>query len=715
MSESHKYYKGYVYQSGELSVFPRSMPPGFRPEYALITADNIDAVTEAVSRTDTISFDTETTSLYIDELVLVSFSFAFDGGNYVCITSHTDASVCYAEYDKVRMLVHTILSRKHLFLFNARFDLRVIDKALDLSFRQYDAIDDQSLVFLSDTNLKMPSLKWSEKFFLGVDAPSFDHTVGDLNIQETDPYKLAQYSAYDSWGTLELGKMFYPELSKRYPLVTHLDRKIIPALMYFENEEFAISREVLLDIQQQASERSKELQELIYDAVGVFLLTSSKQLIAKLVALGYDTGERTKTGQMQVGIDQLRNIQDVDFIEWIIEYKKMAKLLSSYISPMLRRLDLGLPFRFHYILNNAPTMRLAAGAFAKPKKKADQNTHFFVDMNFQSISKPKMVNRRIDWDPQDLRVTYSDTGRYLVEMGSPKLNLRRSFVPPSEDFIYCAIDFAGQELRIAASMSGEPVWIDAFRHGKDIHAETAKKIWGEDNYDKNKRKMAKIANFAILYGGGVYTLMNKLKMSEPDAAQFLKDFKAALPTLFKWIDRVRATARSQGYVLSAYGLPRRLSYFYRQGGGAAGFADRSSVNTQIQGSAGMIIRLALTRLYDRIGSPFPGKCKGDFHGDVFFRGTVHDELDFVVRRSRFREFLDAVIPMMVSTIPKDWPIPMEVEVSVGENWGEMIAIDHLHPDLLPKEVEEHEAVSLAPDDEWASYGFDELEEDEEDE
>jgi DNA polymerase-1 len=703
--------KDYVFQPGELPLYPKKLPPGFIPQWSLVNDDNIASITSLVESAERVSFDTETTSLYLDELLLVSFSFSVKDYNFVCIVNHSDDSVCTHDADAVLTLVHAILSRPVCFLFNARFDLSVVDKCLLLPFSQYRPVDVQSLVFIADTNVKMPSLKWCEQYFLGIEAPSFAAMKGEvINLQYVDPYRLGEYSAYDSFGTLALGNMFYDLIMSRYKFVAELDRKLIPALMYFERSEFNISKEELLSISDQAKEKALEMQLKIYEAVGPFLLTSPKQLGAKLVELGYDTGERTKTGQMAVSIKVLENHRNVEFISWYIDYKKLVKLTSAYVQPLLRRAELGHPYRFHYILNNAPTMRLAAGAYSKPKKKALQQTHFFTDMNFQSISKPKMTERRIDWDPNTLEVTFSETGKYLVEAGSPSLNLRKAFIPGDPDFVACAIDFAGQELRIAANMSGEPVWINAFNSGADIHAETAKTIWGAANYDKNKRKSAKTANFGVLYGGSTFFLMQGLHLSEPEALKFIKDYKAALPQLFRWIDSVHATARRQGYVISPYGLPRRLSYYYRMGGGSASFADRSSVNTLVQGSAGIIIRIALTRLYSLIG---PG---GKFHGDVLFRGTVHDELDFIVRRSVFREFLKDVIPLMTNTVPKSWPVPMEVEVSVGPNWGELVAIDHSHPDLLPKVVDAKPTeVREDGDEEWLSYDEDLDDEDFEDE
>ena len=714
---ANKYSAGltYLFQPGETSIRQQLPMPSFVPPFQYLTTDSqYDEIMADLDSVQTVSFDTETTSLQIDELVMVSFSFAYHSKVWVCLVNHIDTSLCFTDYAKLKALVWKILTRPVPFLFNARFDLRVGNKTFQINHFAVSPVDVQSLIFIADSNQKMPKLKNSSRFFLGVNPPDLPPEWLGVAMQAAPLPAFGQYGAWDAYNTLKLGEMFYSEIFQRYPLVAKLDRKLIPALMWFEDSEFDIDRTQLLVVQQEATSRMLVLQEKIYDSVGVFLLTSTQQLTGKLKSLGYDTGEVTATGQMSVKISALQKLGDVDFVTWVIEYKKLAKLNSSYIQPMLKRLDLGLPFRFHYILNNAPTMRLAAGAYNKSGKKADQQHHYFVDLNFQSVSKPKMVNRRVDWNPNTFEIKFHDEGQYLVEAGSPSLNLRKSFVPPSPDFLSSAIDYAGQELRIAANLSGESVWIEAFAEGRDIHAETAIRIWGAANYDKNKRKKAKIANFLIVYGGNEFTLMDKLGMSEAEAKEFFASYKAALPRLFAWCEQVHAIARRQGYVVNSYGMPRRLSFYYRQGGGVARFADRTAVNTLIQGAAGIIIRIGLTRLYERIAPRLTDTLKSDFYGDVLFRGTVHDELDFAIRKTRFREFLEVIVPLMVNTTPNNWVIPMDVETSVGPNWGELFPIDYKDPDLHPIEVEDKAAATVnSPAD--GDELFDDFEVEDEDE
>jgi hypothetical protein len=343
-------------------------------------------------------------------------------------------------------------------------------------------------------------------------------------------------------------------------------------------------------------------------------------------------------------------------------------------------------------LNNVPTGRLAAGSYsAKNVKKSEKHTHYYCDMNFQALSKPMQIKRTVYYNEETYQITYEppapDVARdwlkpYLVETGLNLLNLRKAFVSPGPDWLCMCIDFSGQELRIAANLSLEEVWIDALLHGRDLHEETAKAIWGAENYDKNKRKKAKVASFACLFGGNAYTLSKKLGISMAEAEDFYRKYQAALPRLFQWFDEVHNKARRFGYVITPFSVPRRLKFYYSLGRKYAGYADRSAVNTIVQGSAGMMMRICLIKIHDLINLP-----GGLFYGDAMFRGTIHDEIDFVVKKSRLKEFVDVITGIMEGSGKKDWRVPMEVEVSIGNNWGEVFPIDHKHYPFMPKTVD----------------------------
>lgn len=696
---------GYTFQAGETNLRRAPQRLGFKPTYKVLLDEDLGWFTELVHSVDRVSFDTETTALYIDTLTPVSMNMTVAGENYIAYMKHHKAPVL-RDPMAWRNVVHYMLTKPRCYMFNAPFDLLVVRKQWDLPVGIYEPIDAQSLVFLADTNIKLPNLKDSERFFLGVDPPDFSW-FGEA-ILDADPDELNLYQAFDSWGTFMLGELLYDELNPRYSLAVQADRKIIGPVTSFSDEEFDLDVEHLEKLHDEVVEEIEKVVSGIHTEVGPFNIASNQAVGKKLLELGYDTGVRTKPtpknplGAMSVASKALAGLRDCPLADKITAWRKLSKLSSSYIQPLMFRVTHGLPIRFRYMLNNVPTMRLSASGYsAKTVKKSERNRNYYMDMNFQAISKPKQEVRKVWYDPISLWSTYdqaegeaSGLPSYWVETGSNRMDLRKAFVPPGkkwdpykpgqeapdDEWVYCPIDFAGQELRIAGSLSGETVWIKAFAEGRDIHTETAKAIWGPENYNKNLRKKAKIASFLIIYGGGAHTLSSQMGMTIAEAEDFIQKYMTALPRLASWIQETRAKARRCGFIITPFKVPRRLSYYYRMGKSWAGYADRSAVNTNVQGSAGMMIRIALIRLYKIIGQDMQTK----YRGDVRFRGCIHDELDFAIRKSRFVEFINEVTELMVSTAPKTWAIPMDVEVSIGRNWGEVFPVDHHSYPFMPK-------------------------------
>lgn len=160
---------------------------------------------------------------------------------------------------------------------------------------------------------------------------------------------------------------------------------------------------------------------------------------------------------------------------------------------------------------------------------------------------------------------------------------------------------SAQELRIPANLSREPVWVNAFTSGGDVHKSTAISIWGEENYNKDYRKMAKGANFSILYGAMAQSFAENpmYHMNLTEAEEFYNKYKKALPTLFVWEERLQRRGRREGYVSTYFGRPRRVKGYFDNG--QISFANRTIVNTVVQGCHVYDNRILTDRGYRKIG------------------------------------------------------------------------------------------------------------------
>ena len=223
-----------------------------------------------------------------------------------------------------------------------------------------------------------------------------------------------------------------------------------------------------------------------------------------------------------------------------------------------------------------------------------------------------------------------------------------------------------QELRITANMSHEPVWETAFAEGRDVHKSTAEAVWGVENYNKDMRKRAKSVNFSVVYGAQAASFNDPFYgiHSLAEAEEFYENYKSKLPTLFQWIDRKQRQGRKNGTTYTYFGRPRRVKGYFDNGNFA--FANRTITNTQIQGTASDILKLVICRLWKKLlNTP-------EYHDDVRFLMTIHDEIQFGVRASRLNEITGIIEDCMLVHLP-EWKVDIITEASFGFSSGGLFA------------------------------------------
>jgi DNA polymerase-1 len=200
--------------------------------------------------------------------------------------------------------------------------------------------------------------------------------------------------------------------------------------------------------------------------------------------------------------------------------------------------------------------------------------------------------------------------------------------------------------------------------------------------------MAKIANFLIIYGGSAFTLSQSLGIDLAQAEFIVNQMKESIPTLFKWVEETQRKARQQGFLVNAYGLPRQLAPYYRMGESWASFADRTAVNTLVQSCGSVIIRIVLRKLWELIKNKYPTT--------VQFLATIHDEVNFRVKKSVLLAFLEDLERIMVGANHPEWEVKAGVEHSIGRNWAEVVAVS------LVRDSEGH-VVAVVPKGEKADH------------
>ena len=297
--------------------------------------------------------------------------------------------------------------------------------------------------------------------------------------------------------------------------------------------------------------------------------------------------------------------------------------------------------------------------------------------------------------------SYDEEGKHIipddptyigwVEGMDDDLNIRMAISPKmledsgDDEFLYTSFDYAAEELRIAANLSREPNWVKAFTSGDDIHKSTACAIWGEEHYNRDYRKMAKYANFSILYGASSHSLYADSRYgfkSLQEAEDFYNKYKKALPTLFQWQDRLIYSARRKGMLQTFFGRPRRLRSYYENK--QIGFANRSAGNTSVQGVAGDILKMVMIKLWRALFN------NEEFKNDVAWRVAIHDEIGYTIRATKLMRILKIIKETQSVKLP-EWPVEIITDPSVGWSMGRvydfhMVEDDselgyHFEPDL----------------------------------
>lgn len=463
------------------------------------------------------AFDTETTGLDFEEIDLVGYSFCLDGKTaYYVPVYHFQYGGNLGE-ESVKFIYERMCEAKKVFMYNMRYDARIMEyygykeNKADLDKRRWmyakfdmskvDYYDVSVPVWLADTNQKYPSLKWSSLHFLGIEQLHFDEVIENAGsffyLNPSENQDTVFYAAADALCTFLLATATV----KYFTEAKHsakFDNLMLYPLLHYENERIWLDGDVLKNLYIIATDRVDKMERDVYAMIGGQInLNSPVQVAQAFERLGIDTGERTSKGTMSVGIKILADlpkeyVEKFPALKSYINYKKTAKLISSYIKPLMKEYERRGYCRFAYKTTEVPTGRLACGK--------DGKNSFFTAVNAQSLPKPHVKMEDV-FDLGDRNLfskkdniimgykfvysSYDEEGKHIipddpayigwVEGMDDDLNIRMAISPKmledsnDDEFLYTSFDYAAEELRIAANLSREPNWVDAFVHGDDIH------------------------------------------------------------------------------------------------------------------------------------------------------------------------------------------------------------------------------------------------------
>jgi len=420
------------------------------------------------------------------------------------------------------------------------------------------------------------------------------------------------------------------EMKKRNLISVYEDIEVplLPVLDAMEKRGVKIDRKYLEDLGKKYKATLADLEKGIWkDAGQEFNIASPKQLgeiLFDKLALKPLRQKKTAGGAKSTKESELEKMRDMHpIIGKILDYRELAKLVSTYIDVILAGLDENDRLHTTFIQTGAATGRMAS-----------QN--------------PGLQNVPIK----------SELGR----------NIRKAFIT-DKGYTLVSCDYSQMELRIAAFMSGDEKMIEIFRDGIDVHAAVASQVFGVplDEVTKEQRRKAKVINFGILYGMGVNALRQNLGGDRAEAQEFYNAYFANFSRLAAYLDEVKAETERKGYTETFFGRRRYFEGIKSRLPFIRAMAERMAINAPIQGTEADIIKIAMAKIADFLESE--GYTK---KGDAYMLLQVHDELVFEIKDGLVAKLVPEILSLMESPIdPKDAKgVVMASEANVGDNWND---------------------------------------------
>ncbi|WKN28587.1 DNA polymerase I [Apilactobacillus kunkeei] len=405
--------------------------------------------------------------------------------------------------------------------------------------------------------------------------------------------------------------------NNQWDLYTDVELPLTFVLARMEIAGVVVDKDVLNEMQSKLSERLEEIKQTIYNDAGEeFNIASPKQLgVILFEKLQLPVIKKTKTGySTAVGVlEQLA--PDYPIVEAILEYRQLSKILSTYVEGLLSDIHGDGKVHTRYLQTLTQTGRLSS-----------------VDPNLQNIPVRTEEGRKI----------------------------RQAFVPSHDNYQIFSSDYSQIELRVLASISGDKNMQDEFIHNDDIHASTARRIFGlKDNSEVTPelRRQAKAVNFGIVYGISDFGLAKNTGISRKDAKEFIEKYFAEYPGVKKYMDDSVKSAKENGYVETILHRRRYLPDINSKNFNLRSFAERTAMNSPIQGSAADIIKIAMIKMENELN-------KRGMKAKMLLQ--VHDELIFEAPDEEIEVLRKLVPKVMDSAVELN--VPLNVKSHYGKNW-----------------------------------------------
>ena len=576
-----------------------------------------------------LAVDTETTSLNVRqaELVGISLSWAPGEAAYIPVGHRSLEQPTQLSLEQVLGQLKPILENPALpkVAHNGKYDMGMLAR-YGIELRNLSSDTMIAAYLLNEKALNLKAVAFSK---LGIEMTPIQELIGtgkkQLSMAQVNVNEAARYACSDADMTGQLSQLFDQELKDQglWRLFSEVEMPLVPILCRMESNGVALDSELLRQLSLNLGKQIYQLEQDIYNAVGHQFNINSPQQLGKVL---YDElnlqqnlpkSRKNKSGYSTEAavLESLRDIHPV--VDLILHYRELTKLKSTYIDVLPGLVD-NRTGRIYTSFNQTGTTtgRLSSS-----------------DPNLQNIP------------------VRGDLGR----------KIRQAFIsqPPC---LLLAGDYSQIDLRALAHLSQDPTLLAAFHNNEDIHSATASQVFGvaASAVTPDMRRVAKTANFGIIYGMSDYGLEQATSLSREEATQFIKKYFEKYQGVKTYLEATKQQARERGYVETLLGRRRYISEIKSDNYQVRSAAERMAINMPVQGTSADIIKVAMINLQQEMDQL---KLKSKMILQI------HDELIFEVPPEELDRMKVLVPQVMCQAIKLS--VPLKVDIKLGHNWGEM--------------------------------------------
>lgn len=532
-------------------------------------------------------------------------------GVYIADIETVGASDEFKNWASDESIEKYVFDAKQTYVSLFRYDIEVKNMVFDVLLASY-------LLTARDHKNSVSDAAFAHQYN-GVQSDESVYGKGKKIAVPEDESLMHQHLASKIKAVIELSAQLEVELAEnnQVDLLKAMELPLSLVLAKMEIRGITVDADNLNEMHKEFAAILDKIEQDIFEKSGEeFNINSPKQLgVILFEKMGYPVIKKTKTGY-STAVDVLEKLRDqAPIVEDILKYRTISKIQSTYVEGLLNVIDETSRVHTRYLQTVARTGRLSS-----------------VDPNLQNIPVRTEEGRKI----------------------------RKAFTANKDGWYIFASDYSQIELRLMAHISKDEHLTNAFNNQEDIHTATAVRIFdleSADQVEPNMRRDAKVINFGILYGMSDYGLSENLGISRAEAKKYIETYFERYPGVSQYIEDIIREARENGYVETLFHRRRYLDDINARNFNQRSFAERTAMNTPIQGSAADIIKMAMIEMEDRLE-------KEGMQSRMLLQ--VHDELIFEVPEDELEKMQELVPEVMEQIVDLD--VPLRVESSYGKTW-----------------------------------------------